>query len=77
MFKVTVLSNNKRTTSMVDGSKTPVEILSEFGTGRLQFSLNGTPLVGEAMNTPIGVLAANYGLGDTLFLTGVVKTDNA
>ena len=77
MFKVTVLANNKRTTAMYDGDKTPAEILSEFGTGRLQFSLNGTPLSGDALNTPIAALSANYGLGEQLFLTGVVKTDNA
>ena len=77
MYKVTILTNNKRATSMVDGNKTPAEILSEFGTGRMQFSLNGTPLTGDALNTPIGALAASYGLGDQLFLAGVVKTDNA
>lgn len=77
MFKVTVLVNNKRSTAMYAADKTPSSILSEFGAGRLQFSLNGTPLSSAAMDTPIGALADQYGLGETLFLTGVVKTDNA
>ena len=77
MYKVTLLANNKRSTQMVSGDKTPNAILAEFGAGRLQFSLNGTPLTPAAMDTPIGALDEQYRLGDTLFLTGVVKTDNA
>lgn len=77
MFKVTTLANNKRSTQMYSADTTPSQILAEFGAGRMQFSLNGTPLNAAAMETGIGALAAQYGLGETLFLTGVVKTDNA
>lgn len=77
MFKVTVLANNKRSSQMYSGDTTPAQILAEFGAGRLQYSLNGTPLSATAMQTGIGALAAQYGLGEALFLTGVVKTDNA
>lgn len=77
MFKVTILTNNARSTKMVDGAQTPAEIIAETGAGNMQFSLSSHPLDAAAMNTPIAALAATYGLGDTLFLAAVAKTQNA
>lgn len=78
MFKVTILVNNKRDTVMASGDQTPRTILSGFGGGDgLKFNLSGTSLNAEAMDTPIGVLAERYHLPENLFLSGVVKTDNA
>ena len=77
MFKVTILSNNKRETILVPGEKTPAELVADFGAGNMQFSLSSHPLSAEQMNTPIAALAAGFGLGDTLFLASVAKTNNA
>lgn len=77
MFKVTIMSNNRRETKLVPGETTPATLIADFGGGNMAYSLSSHPLNADMMNTPIAALAETFGLGETLFLASVAKTQNA
>lgn len=75
MIKVTVGTGLNREDVIVEGSKTPKEIMAEnhidFSRGGIQ--LDGCPLTSDKMNTPIEKLVNG---ADSCFLVSIVKADS-
>jgi hypothetical protein len=79
-MKKVVVGNNAGSKAVIIGEDVTVRQCFEdnevdYGVGMIQFS--GYTLRNEDLDTTIGDLAARFGLGDSVSLMVIVKTNNA